>query len=126
VTDFDLGGRFEVHQLAYWGTNAIFGMQDFRVLIDDDAMFSSATDLGTFSATLPSSSLSAPGQVFDLTDGIGRYVRFEHLSVFSDRSAMAEVAFDVTPASVPEPSSVYLLGVGMAGLVWRRRKKYRA
>ena len=120
VTDFDLGATYNVARLAFWNANAFFGMNQFRVLIDDNAAFSSATDMGTFNAAF-----NQPlGQVFDLTDGTGRYVRFEHLSTHSSSSNMGEVAFDVSSAaSIPEPGSFAILVVAAIGVAFNRRRQ---
>ncbi|BEU05078.1 hypothetical protein OAG1_38780 [Agarivorans sp. OAG1] len=122
-TDFDLGAVYNLHRFALWNANFIFGVKDFRVLIDDNAAFSSALDLGSFTANFD----QATGQVFDLLDGIGRYVRIEHLSIHSNSSNINEVAFDVSSfspvTSVPEPSTLAIFGLAFAGLMFRRKQR---
>ncbi|GAB1623909.1 hypothetical protein AAOGI_39590 [Agarivorans albus] len=122
-TDFDLGAVYNLHRFALWNANFIFGVKDFRVLIDDNAAFSSALDLGSFTANFD----QATGQVFDLLDGVGRYVRIEHLSIHSNSSNINEVAFDVSSfspvTSVPEPSTLAIFGLAFAGLMFRRKQR---
>jgi len=124
VTDFDLGESYNVSRLAFWNANLNFGMRDFRVLIDDNAAFSSATVMGSFTATFVQNNT---GQVFDLADATGRYVRFEHLTTYSNSSNINEVAFDVSGGvnAVPEPSSLAVFGIVACGVgfgVTRRRR----
>ena len=125
VTDFDLGATYNLSRLALWNANFIHGIKDFKVFIDDNAAFSGATDIGTFSANFSQST----GQVFDLTDSVGRYVRIEHLSIHGVSSNFNEIAFDVTShnttpsASVPEPSTLAIFALGVIGIASRRLKQ---
>lgn len=130
VVDFDLGGTFFVESLALWnlGGGFDFNLREFRLLADDNAAFSSPVTLGTFDASPSGSSVAAPVQTFDFASTSASFVRLEILSnqgtiggaTGSTNVGFGEVAFNVT--SVPEPSSMALVGVGI-GLVGLRRRR---
>lgn len=120
VIDFDLGGLWHITRLAYWMSNFLNGMNAFELLISSVSDFSVATSLGNYNVAHNQST----GQVVDITDGTGRYVRFIHNSHHGNRTGMAEIAFDASPATVvPLPAAVplFVTGLGVLGLLgWRR------
>lgn len=69
-----------------------------------------------------------PVNDFDLTDSVGRYVRLTIDSNHGDsfRTKFGEIAFDVSSAAVPEPTSfAFLATAGLALVVRRLRPKNR-
>lgn len=105
--DFDLGGTYLVSAVALW--NLIgdpSAVRQVTILLDDNASFSSPSNLGTFTASnsLGSGSNTA-AQVFTFSDTPASFVRFQILNTWSATSAHTafnEVAFRVSP--IPEPS----------------------
>ena len=82
------------------------------------------------SFTLTNNGLSsgAPGQIFDLSDTLGQYVRIEHLATQGGpQFGAGALAFATTdtpvPEAIPEPGTVALFG--LAGLVIGLRRKKR-
>jgi len=131
VLTFDLGSDKPINRIHIWGysiTNAN-GVQDFSLSFATDA---EGTDgFGTSITSNPLLSLLIDDASMQ-TNGFGavtaRYVEMTvHSNYFSnggfgppaggDRVGLGEVAF-----SIPEPSSVLLGFLGLAGLAFRRRR----
>ena len=77
----------------------------------------------------PSSTLSGFNPTFATlsSDGMGGQLVGVNLGQGLSFSPGATVVLDVvTPSSVPEPSSLLMLGLGVAGLTWRLRRRSRA
>ena len=137
-TDFDLGVSTTVTRLAFWdvpltdsfatdghNTNST---GDFTVFVSDDPTFAGAVDVGNFTLVNNGLSSGAPGQIFDLSDTLGRYVRIEHLTTQGGpQFGAGALAFATTdtpvPEAIPEPGTVALFG--LAGLVIGLRRKKR-
>lgn len=126
--DFNLGGTFTIQSFALWniGGGNFFGINEFDLLADDNAAFSSPTLLGSFAADANTGPPSAVlPEVFTFAPTTAAFVRMvinsNHGAPF--QTGFGEAAFEIQ--SIPEPGSIVLLGLG-AGLVsvyrWRRRR----
>ena len=134
-TDFDLGVSTTVTRLAFWDIPLDFlgapdtnSTSNFNVFVSDDSTFAEAVNVGSFTLTNNGLSSGAPGQIFDLSDTLGQYVRIEHLATQGGpQFGAGALAFATTdtpvPEAIPEPGKVALFG--LAGLVIGLRRKKR-
>ena len=134
-TDFDLGVWTTVTRLAFWDVPLDFlgapdtnSTSNFNVFVSDDSTFAEAVNVGSFTLTNNGLSSGAPGQIFDLSDTLGQYVRIEHLATQGGpQFGAGALAFATTdtpvPEAIPEPGTVALFG--LAGLVIGLRRKKR-
>jgi len=127
-TDFDLGVSEFVTRLALWDhsrTGNGNATSAFEVFVSDDSAFTSATSLGSYSFLGNGDTVTgSPGQVFDIPNTKGRYVRLQHNTTQGGGGSLfgaAEFAFGTTTA-VPEPSSIIIIALGVAGYSLRRRR----
>jgi len=129
LIDFDLGGLFSLTNLALWNgsenaNGVIDGINEFTVLVDDNAAFSSPENAGTFNATSVARNVLIPVESFDFSKAIdGSHVRLQvNSSHGRGFSLLSQVAFGGMIPTVAEPGTVALLLVGISGLgAWRRR-----
>jgi hypothetical protein len=135
---FDLGASYALSSIHVWNLNFYApyngrGAKDVVISISSDLTgWSSA---GTFVFSMATGLNGDPGFdiLFGSALGEARYVEFNILSNWggSDNAGhvgLSEVQFyadarDPGPAAVPEPTTVLLIGLGLAGLAGARRYK---
>ena len=117
----DFGASILLQRLALWTDVAnINNINAFDVLLSDDVAFGTFVNAGSFAAV---NDLNNPtlGQVFDFADGVARYLRLDIKS--GHGGAFVGFAEAAAETSVPEPGTLALLGLGLAGLGLSRRRK---
>jgi hypothetical protein len=117
--DFDLGATLDVTQVALWSFNGndVNVWDNFTIFIDTDPGFGSAVNAGSFVFV---NNGNGVGQIFDVTDVTGRYVRFRLTAANSSLVGMGEVLFGVG-TGIPEPTSAALLSIACFGALASRR-----
>lgn len=113
--DFDLGGLYNLTQLAIWDaapSSFARALRDFDVYAGNDTSFTSSTLIGSFTGKTDKGE-DATAHVFDLTDTLTQYVRLTMKANHGgDFLQVGEVAFGHEAAGVvPEPSSVICMGL---------------
>jgi hypothetical protein len=110
---FDLGGIYTIDSFVLWTQSNSNAVNAFSILVDGNLA-------GSFNA-LVGSAPSITAQAFDLKDLTGQFIT---LQVSSNHGGLnvniGEVAFETT--SVPEPAILALLGLGLAGIGFSRKK----
>ena len=122
-------------RLAFWDIPLDFqgapntnSTGDFTVFVSDDPTFAGAVDVGSFTLVNNGLSSGAPGQVFDLSDTLGRYVRIQHLTTqggpqFGAGALAFATADTPVPVAIPEPGTLALFGLAGVVTVLRRKKR---
>ncbi len=105
-SQLDIGPNFSAGGLAYDGMN-------YQLLLesDDDRQGGSEVFLASFAGFQ------------ELLDGTLSSSSFSQLDIGPNFSGGGLVVLPDHPVEVPEPSSIGLLGAGLLGLIWARRKR---
>ncbi len=122
ILDFSLGAVFSIEQLVLWnGSGGGLSVNTFRVFTSVDSGFSDARLVGIFANPEFEEGSVKPATVFDLDDSEGAFLRLQiDSSHGSVQISIGEVALDVVPFPVPEPTSMALLVIGFLLLVQSR------
>jgi hypothetical protein len=126
--NFTLGGSYDIDSFAVWALVSTNGdnIGDFTLLASDDPTFATFTTLGNFTPTYAAGS-PIPATVVTFTATTASYVEMEITSNNGGPDAgFNEAAFGYeASSSTPEPSSLWMMGIGMVSVVGyrlRRRK----
>ncbi len=124
VVTYDLGAAFGIGRLALWNEEAA-GIVAFGVLISLDGASFSRVASGL--APTNNSGRAYPADIFALEPQNARFLRLEiddcpQPGGFFDACSMGEIAFETfeTFQTIPEPTTFALIGIGVAGLGYRR------
>jgi hypothetical protein len=135
---FDLGDIFDLDYIHIWNLNFYTpyngrGAKDVQILLSENSSF--WTPLGTFQFEIASGVDNDLGFTIDaLNWEAARYVQFNILDNFrgadnAGHVGLSEVQFYRStdgPSPVPEPSTMILLGIGLAGTALAGRRMRRA
>jgi hypothetical protein len=123
---FDLGSISTIDRAAVWNFGTGTGIPSFA--IRDITLEGSLNDvtfftLGTYTLTNPNGAPATLAQILSFSSVNLRYIRMDVIDTYGSNAALGEIAFSRAVAAVPEPSSLVLLGIGLAGLSLKLRRK---
>lgn len=122
---FDLGGTFDVdafHLWPYVRAESRRGLSSFDISFSSDGVnYSSTITLSGFTKGT-SSGEPVQTQTFALQSGV-THIQMTNLTTFdsTDYIAVSELRFG--GPTIPEPSTAILVGLGLMGICFRRRRK---
>jgi hypothetical protein len=121
---FDLGSIFTITGIGFWATGNTGSVTQFRLFADTDADFGNGNSGqldGTFNALAGTG--SDLGQVFDFAAVSTEFVHLIVLNMAAGSNifpGIGEIAF---ASATPEPATLALFGLALAGLGFSRRKQ---
>lgn len=127
---FDFGQSFLVDSFSFWnqngggpGASGSTGINSLNILYSVDGISFSSLFAGSSIFSQVTGTNASP-EIISFSVVNARYFRFDVLSNHGDinQTGFAEIAFNDT-TSVPEPASIALLGLGLAGIGFSRKKK---
>lgn len=65
-------------------------------------------------------------QVLGIADGLFYGLFYENVNTFVQSDFNINIMTDINVAPVPEPATIFLLGFGLIGLIWFRRKNIKS
>ena len=123
--DFDFGSVVSLGRFALWNDQDNQAVGAFTLFSATDASFATLTSLGSFNAVVATIPIGA--QIFDQTDATAQYFRMTATAFNPGTNLLnfGEVAFEssAVPVSVPEPGTLSIFGLGLAGLGFMRRRR---
>ncbi len=121
---FDLGGLFTIDKLALWNEE-VTGIATFDVYTSTNGVVFNLVASNLLPTNNPLGQ-DYSADIFALTRSVGQYVKLDLTSTGENgynTVSMGEIAFSTS--AVPLPSAILLLGPGLIGLAWVRRKVQR-
>ena len=126
ILDFDLGGKLSVESLVFWADPQAAGqtVNNFNLLADDNASFSSPTLLGNFSAADGTSDATNFGQIFGFSAVTASHIRMEILSNHGSTltTGLIELAFEASPVPIPGGVWMFVSAIGILNCTKRKRR----
>ncbi|KGJ86900.1 PEP-CTERM sorting domain-containing protein [Colwellia psychrerythraea] len=121
---FDLGSALNIDGLALWASTNIGSLASFDLYADTDQIWGNGVGslLGSFNAL--GGVGSDPAQIFSFA---ATSTQFLHIDILSTQGGIGfqpgigEIAFRGA-SEVPEPISIALLGLGLAGIGFSRKR----